>query len=54
MAANINKGANSYPNMVKWSNFSVEPNVVPPDWDYGSTTSNAGENTLTEMKGTNP
>lgn len=51
VAANVSKGASNYPNMVKWSNFSIEPNVVPPDWDYNSTTSNAGENHLTEMQG---
>jgi len=51
IAANITKGANLYPNMVKWSNFSTEPNMVPPDWDFASTVSNAGENTLAEMQG---
>lgn len=51
IAANIQKGANVYPNLVKWSNFSIEPGTVVPDWDYASTTSNAGENTLAEMTG---
>lgn len=51
IAANIQKGSNIYPNMVKWSNFSITPNAPPADWDYTSPSSNAGENTLAEMEG---
>lgn len=50
IAGNITKGGSSYPTMVKWSNFAINPGT-PPDWDYTSTTSNAGENTLPEMNG---
>jgi hypothetical protein len=51
IAFNVTKGSISYPNMVKWSNFPNETNITPPDWDYFSTTSNAGENTLAELRG---
>jgi len=51
IAANVKKGANHYPNMVKWSNFSYEVNTQPLDWDYANPSSNAGENTLAEMDG---
>lgn len=50
IAANITKGSSSYPTMVKWSNFAINPGT-PPDWDYTSTVSNAGENTLPELNG---
>lgn len=48
VALNITKGAQSLPNDVMWSNF-VPLNGLP-DWDYGSTTSSAGENTLAQME----
>lgn len=51
MAFNVDKGASHYGNLVKWSDFSTEPNMLPPNWDFASTTSNAGENTLAEMVG---
>jgi hypothetical protein len=50
VAFNITKGANTYPTMVKWSNF-VSYNQTPPDWDVASVTSSAGESTLGHMKG---
>ncbi len=50
IAANIAKGGSVYPTMVKWSNFAINPGT-PPDWDYTSPSSNAGENTLPEMNG---
>jgi len=51
VALNVDKGPYHYGNMVKWSNFAIEAGKEPPDWDYASTTSNAGENTLAEMDG---
>lgn len=51
VAFNVTKGANVNPNMVKWSDYVVEPYQVIPNWDYGNPTSSAGENTLAEMNG---
>lgn len=50
MAFNITKGAQVYPNMVKWSDFTSY-DAGPANWDAASTTSSAGENILAEMDG---
>lgn len=50
IALNITKGSTRYPTMVKWSDFA-EFDTLVPDWDYASTTSSAGENTLADMDG---
>lgn len=50
VAFNVTKGAQAYPTMVKWSNFTSY-NAGPADWDVNSTTSSAGENILAQMKG---
>jgi hypothetical protein len=49
IAINVTKGGSNYPTMVKWSEFSTFGNL-PLDWDETSPTSNAGENTLVDMK----
>ncbi|MBB4039096.1 hypothetical protein GGR34_000731 [Microvirga flocculans] len=51
VAFNVTKGANANPNMVKWSDFGIDPYAVVPNWDFTSPESSAGENTLAEMKG---
>lgn len=51
LAFNVTKGANANPNMVKWSDFVIEPYQIPPNWDYGNPESSSGENTLAEMRG---
>ena len=50
VAMDVTKGANDYPSMVKWSDFTSY-NAVPASWDETSTTNNAGENILNEMVG---
>jgi hypothetical protein len=49
VALNVTKGASSFPSMVKWSDFA-QYSALPANWDYGSTTSSAGENTLAQMR----
>ena len=51
VAGNITKGASTYPNMIKWSNYAIGSGVLPADWDYTDPASNAGENSLGDMKG---
>jgi hypothetical protein len=51
VALNISKGANDYPSMVKWSDAALY-NAVPGSWDAADPTVLAGENTLTDMRGT--
>lgn len=50
VALNITEGAQVFPNKVKWSDFT-QYNNPPPNWDFASTTSSAGENTLADMQG---
>lgn len=49
VALNVTKDANSYPNMVKWSDIA-QYGSVPSSWDETDTTVSAGENTLGELK----
>lgn len=49
IALNVTKGANNYPNMVKWSDIA-QYGSVPGSWDETDTTISAGENTLGELR----
>lgn len=51
VALNVLKGATEYPALVKWSDATLY-NQVPDSWDPADTTKLAGENTLTDMRGT--
>lgn len=50
VALNVTKGAVDYPAMIKWSDATLY-NDVPGSWDEGDPTTQAGENTLNDMRG---
>lgn len=49
IALNVTKGANSFPNMVKWSDIA-QYGAVPSSWDETDITKSAGENLLATVK----
>jgi hypothetical protein len=50
MAFNVTKAGVTFPTMIKWSDFPYY-DQVPPNWDYASPETSAGENTLANMAG---
>jgi hypothetical protein len=50
VALNVTKGATDFPAMIKWSDATLY-NDVPGSWDEGDPTTQAGENTLNDMRG---
>lgn len=46
---NMTRGGISAPTEIVWSEFALA-GAVPPNWDFASTTSNAGENVLADME----
>ena len=50
-ALDITKGANEFPNMVKWSAPSTGNGSPPASWDETDPASGAGENPLPELQG---
>ncbi len=48
IALNMTEGSTSFPTKVKWSEFTSFDSL-PADWDLGSSTSNSGENILSDL-----
>ena len=49
VALGVDKSANSYPNLVKWSGIASTIGSPPPSWDNTDPTVAAGENTLSDL-----
>lgn len=51
VALNVTKAGVEQPNLVKTSDIVTDPQTMPPSWDHTDPSTNAVENTLTEMAG---